>query len=197
VALLRDRRDDDPGPAELVAPLCDAARPRARLGGKNIKQTTAPVGDRGGEVVPEGHSGDIRRDCGQPKDGHMTHHLDRGRAESKSPGRAHNRRKDFQQMRDTFQWQLLGDRSLRGVDVKVALALSLHINRDLVEEEGELRAWPGLKTIAERTHVPLRSVRRSVDRLVLFGHFRVISGGCGPGDTNRYVARIKDRETPQ
>jgi hypothetical protein len=124
------------------------------------------------------------------------HDIERDRTRSKTsnqstPGRGHNRRKGFQQMRDAFQWQILGDERLRGVDVKVALAISLRLNRDDYEQDGKLHAWPGIDTIAEMISVPRRSIRRSLGRLVMLEHLRLIRGGHRPGDPHHYIPQVQ------
>jgi hypothetical protein len=111
-------------------------------------------------------------------------------------GKGHNRQRGFQQMRDDFQWQLLADPRLHRADVKIGVAVSLLLNRDDYEEEGRLHAWPGLNTIAEKTATNPRSVRRSIKRLELMGHFRIIKGGKGPGDPHHYVPVLKDAGWP-
>ncbi len=113
--------------------------------------------------------------------------------ERKAPGRGHNRRYDFQQMRDAFQWQILGDKDLWASDVKVAFALSLRLNRNDYEELGKLHAWPSIDRLAEKTGLQKRNVQRSIKRLVLLGHLQVIPGGSRPGDPNHYIPMIKDR----
>ena len=94
-------------------------------------------------------------------------------------------------MRDAFQWQIIGA-GLRGVDVKVAIAISLLFNRNDYEEEGRLHAYPAIETIAEKAKVPERSVKRSIDRLMKLGHIRIDPGGRGPGDPHHYYPQIKD-----
>jgi hypothetical protein len=95
-------------------------------------------------------------------------------------------------MRDAFQQQILSA-GLRGVDVKVAIAISLRLNRNDYEEEGRLYAFPGIDTIAEMIQAPERSVKRSIDRLIKLGHLSIDPGGRGPGDPHHYYPRIKDR----
>ena len=99
-------------------------------------------------------------------------------------------------MRDDFQWQLLADRNLHRADVKVALAISLLLNRDDYEKHGKLHAWPALDTIAKRTGTDRRSVRRSIKRIALMGHLRIVDGGRGPGDPHHFVPVIKGADWP-
>jgi hypothetical protein len=111
------------------------------------------------------------------------------------PRRGHNRRRDFLEMREAFQWQILGDNIVRGIDAKVALAISLYLNREDWELHSKLHAWPGIDTIAQKIGVSERSVRRSIGRLVMLGHFRLHVGGRGPGDPHHYIPQIKGRYT--
>lgn len=83
--------------------------------------------------------------------------------------------------RDRFTWleALTADARLHSSAIRVAIVISSHLNR------GSGEAWPSIKTIAEKSATPERTVERAVSELCKAGYLEKRRGGFGK--SNRYV----------
>jgi hypothetical protein len=91
-----------------------------------------------------------------------------------------------------FDWlrQVRRDKRVHKFDVCIALELTDYFNEDA--KDG--RAWPSYRTIGDAIHVPEKSVRRAIERLVAHGHLYVVSGRQGRGHSNQYIMKLKPVE---
>lgn len=93
--------------------------------------------------------------------------------------------------RDRFEWleRLAEDSRIHSTAVRVALAISKYFNRDTG------MAWPSIKTIAEASGTPERTVKHAISALCDAGHLEKRRGGFSK--SNVYVmagGSIKDPE---
>jgi hypothetical protein len=88
-----------------------------------------------------------------------------------------------------FDWlhQVNRNKGMHKFDAAVALELTDYFNEDA--ENG--RAWPSYRTIGNAIHVPEKSVRRSIERLIALGHLHVVKGRQGRGYSNQYWMILK------
>ena len=85
----------------------------------------------------------------------------------------------FERFREDWQRQLVADRNLLDSDLRVALAIGWHLNRD---KKGW--AWPGMRTLAKLTSFSKKTVVLATGRLEAKGYLRIVRSRKG----NRRVA---------
>jgi hypothetical protein len=94
--------------------------------------------------------------------------------------------------RQVISWlhQVNRDKRLRAIDLCVAVELTRYFN----EQDHEGRAWPSCKTLGDPIDLHEVTVLRSVRRLEVNGHLRVVWGRQGRGQTNQYWMVLKPAE---
>jgi hypothetical protein len=90
--------------------------------------------------------------------------------------------------RERWQRQLVADKKILLSDLKVALAIAWHINRD------ERRAWPGTRTLQELTGLSRPTVISATMRLEKALHLEIYRSRSGNRrNANRYRPLLKAR----
>jgi hypothetical protein len=92
----------------------------------------------------------------------------------------------FEKFKETWSRQVVGNRKLPGSAIRVAWAISFHMNR---YKSGE--AWPGIAKLASLTALSERQVYRAIGQLERAGHVHVTR--C-PGGVNHYMPILMDAE---
>jgi hypothetical protein len=80
----------------------------------------------------------------------------------------------LERFREDWQRQLVADRKLFDSDLRVALAIGWHLNRD---KKGW--AWPGMRTLAKLTGLSKKTVVLATGRLEARGYLRIVRGRKG------------------
>jgi hypothetical protein len=89
--------------------------------------------------------------------------------------------------RERWLMQLIADPDLTAGDLRVAIAITFHMNR---QQDG--LAWPGMARLATLTRTSLSTVIRATKRLEVRGHLRVIrSRAGGKRGLNHYHPMLK------
>jgi hypothetical protein len=89
--------------------------------------------------------------------------------------------------RERWLMQLIADPDLTAGDLRVAIAITFHMNR---QQDG--LAWPGMARLAALTRTSLSTVIRATKRLEVRGHLRVIRSRAGKKrGLNRYQPILK------
>ena len=93
----------------------------------------------------------------------------------------------LEKYREQWLLQLIADPDLKAGDLRVAIAISFHMNR---KKNG--LAWPGMGRLAKLTHTSPSTVIRATKRLEARGHLRVIRSRMGEKrGLNRYLPLLK------
>ena len=93
----------------------------------------------------------------------------------------------LEKYREQWLLQLIGDSKLSAGTLRVAVAISFHMNR----KKGGL-AWPGMARLARLTHLTTRTVIRATKQLEARGHLRVIRSRAGDKrGLNRYMPVLR------
>ncbi len=96
----------------------------------------------------------------------------------------------LEKFKEDWQRQLVADRALPHPALKVALAISWHMNR----KEGGW-AWPGISKLADLTGLHRTTVMRAIKWLEDHGYLQVIRGRAGnQRDVNRYLLLLRSAE---
>ncbi len=106
-----------------------------------------------------------------------------GARKGDAPGRAPS----LERRREAWQLQLIADPDLPESALRVAVAITWHMNRN----KGGL-AWPGIQRLATLTGLHRTTVMRAIKWLESRGHLRVVrSHTGGKRGANRYLPLLK------
>jgi hypothetical protein len=97
---------------------------------------------------------------------------------------------NFEKHKELWQLQILADHNLTHATRNVAIAISVHLNRN------SRIAWPGRVRLAKMVAVSTKTVQRAIAELERAGHFQVLRSRNGvKSNANRYVPILKRDRT--
>jgi hypothetical protein len=93
----------------------------------------------------------------------------------------------FEKFKEAWQFQIVADHNLSAHTLRVAFVIGSHLNRDSRE------AWPGMAVLIRRTGVARNTVIRSIQRLEVAEHLRVVRSRATSGKNfvNHYQPLLK------
>jgi DNA-binding transcriptional regulator YhcF (GntR family) len=96
----------------------------------------------------------------------------------------------FEKCKELWQRQILADSNLTHATRNVAIAISVHLNRN------SRIAWPGRVRLAKMVAVTVKTVQRAIAELERAGHLHVLRSRNGvKSNANRYVPILKREGT--